>query len=248
MSAHRGATVHAGEMHEEATTPDDQRGEPGAEETATAGYPIVIQLAGQRALVVGGGPVATRRAEGLVRANAEVTVVSPQVTDTLRALAESQTVTWEARHYQRGEARSYSFVITATGNGDVDDEVLTDCRVAGVLANCADSGHPGTVQVPATVHRGPVTVAISTNGASPAVAAWIKVQVETAVGPEVEALVHLADEARTMLTRAGRPTSAIAWAPLFDDTLVPLLRAGRREEARAALEAAVFDALVAPPT
>ncbi len=206
---------------------------------------MVLHLAHAPCLVVGGGPVATRRVGGLLEVGAEVTVVAPQVTDELRSLVEQEAVVWHARRYQRGDARGARFVVTATGRSEVDGEVIADAREAGLPVACADQGHEGTVQLPAVLRRGPVTVAISTGGASPALAAWIRGRLEQMLGPEVAVLAELVEEARNELQRQGRSTDTLDWAALIDEVLFPLVQAGRTDEARAALQAAHFDALVA---
>jgi len=195
------------------------------------GYPVVLDLDGRPCLVVGGGPVAARRVDGLVAAGGRVTVVA---LTTVTAIADNRSVEIEHRPYRRGEVVGYHLVITATGAPDVDRAVVADATAAGVLVNSADGAAPGTALLPAVLRDGPVTVAVSTGGASPALARWLRNRLASAVPAEVGVMVELLDGARRSLQAAGRPTESVDWATLLDEVL-PLVEAGRIEEARARL-------------
>lgn len=197
------------------------------------GYPVVLDLAGRRCLVVGGGPVATRRAEGLVASGGRVTVVAPH---TVAAIDDNRSIEVAHRPYRRGEAADYLLVITATGAPDVDRAVVDDATAAGVLVGSADQTTPGTIQLPAVHRDGPVTVAISTGGASPGLALWLRTRVASALPGGVAVLADLVEETRRRLRRAGRPTDSVDWVAVLDEHVVPLVEAGRVDEARALLD------------
>src|SRR5664280_1229000 len=161
-------------------------------------YPVVLSVSGRRCLVVGGGPVAAGKVGGLLRSGAQVTVVAPQVGGSIRSLAARPPAPgtiagepapgraggrWpalaiEARPYRAGEAGGYDLVITATGVPDVDRLVVADALAAGVLVNGAGRNSPGTVRLPSVLRSGPVTVAVSTGGSSPALARWLRGRME----------------------------------------------------------------------
>ena len=126
---------------------------------------------------------------------------------------------------------------TATGDPSVDGAVVADARAAGVLVNSADGDRPGTVRLPAVLRRGPVTVAVSTGGASPALARWLRDRIAGSLPPGLETVAELVDEARAERRGSGRPTDSVDWAALLDDVVLPLVEAGRIDEARAALRA-----------
>jgi len=194
-----------------------------------AGYPVVLAVSGWHCLVVGGGPVAVRRARALLAAGASVTVVAPTPIPDLSDLPDLEV---EQRPYRRGEAARYALVLTATGDHAVDRAVVGDAGASGVLVNSADADPAGTVHLPAVYRRGPVTVAVSTEGASPALAAWIRTRVAAAIPDGVEELAALLDEARARLQAEGRPTDSIDWGALLDGPLVGLVEQGRVDEAR----------------
>jgi precorrin-2 dehydrogenase / sirohydrochlorin ferrochelatase len=211
---------------------------------ADSGYPVVLVLTGRRCLVVGGGPVATRRARGLVAAGGEVTVVAPEVDEGITRLAGGHgdgsghglpgSLVIRARPYRPGESAGYQLVLTATGRPDVDRQVVADATAAGVLVNSADGAAPGTVRLPAVHREGPVTVAVSTGGSSPALARWLRDRTAGAIPDGAATVAGLIDEARTELRARGRSTESVAWEPLLEE-LLPLAAAGHLDEARAAL-------------
>ena len=198
-------------------------------------YPVFLSLAGQPCLVVGGGPVAARRSRGLVEAGADVTVVSPETGPPMDALVEAGSVVLERRPYRQGEAVPYALVVTATGVSSVDETVVDDARGAGVPVNSADGDRPGTVRLPAVLRRGPVTVAVSTGGTSPALAGWLRNRIARALPPELETLVALVEEARSEVRASGRPTDSVDWVGSIDRIVLPLVTENRIDEARAAL-------------
>jgi precorrin-2 dehydrogenase / sirohydrochlorin ferrochelatase len=213
------------------------------------GYPVILDLAGRRCLVVGGGPVAARRALGLLAAGARVTVVAPQVaaaidrmvTPTLPAATgpgaatAGGTLNVERRRYEAGEASRYDLVATATGVPEVDQVVVSDAVAAGVPVNSADRHSPGSVQLPAVHRDGPVVVAVSTGGASPALARWLRDRIAGSLPPSLAVVAELLEEARVAVKEAGRSTDSIDWEAAIAELVVPLVESGRVDEARSEL-------------
>ncbi len=160
--------------------------------------PVVLSLAGSRCLVVGGGLVGARRARYLAASGASVTVVAPDLDPTLSSEPGTGdgTIECQARRYRRGEASSYRLVVAATGVDEIDRAVVADALGAGVLVSSADRAHPGNVSLPAVHREGPVSVAVSTGGRSPALAVWLRTRLAAALGPDTATLAELASEAR----------------------------------------------------
>ncbi len=208
-------------------------------------YPVVVSLAGRPCLVVGAGPVAARKTRGLVEAGAQVTVVSPGTGPAMDELVQAGSVVLEGRPYRQGEAVSYALVVTATGVPSVDETVVDDARKAGVPVNSADGDRPGTVLLPAVVRRGPVTVAVSTGGTSPALAGWLRDRITASLPPGLPTLAALVDEARSEMQASGRSTDSVDWGGAID-RVVPLVAEDRLDEARTALRAA-WDPTAAQP-
>jgi siroheme synthase-like protein len=201
------------------------------------GYPVVLTVAGRRCLVVGGGPVAARRARGLLEAGATVTVVAPEVVPDIHLLADRAPLEVVRRPYRSGEAARYHLVLTATGVPEVDRSVVADAEAAGVLVNTAGGDAPGTVQLPAVHREGQVTVAVSTSGTSPALARWLADRLGASLPANVATIAELLDEARSALQAAGRSTGSVDWQAVLSEHVVPLVEAGKVDEARAVLRA-----------
>ncbi len=218
----------------------------------TPPYPVVLRVEGRPCLVVGGGPVAARKVADLFECGADVTVVAPEIDpaiDVLAAAAErdGRALRVERRPYRDGEAARYRLVVTATGIPEVDRGAAADAESAGIWVNSADDADHCTFFLPSVHREGAVSVSVSTGGASPALAAWLRRQIGEALGPHLGTLAELLDEGRGSLRQAGRPTSAVDWAALLDGGLPELVRDGRIEEARRSIEAAVARAAAPSP-
>src|SRR5437762_802165 len=153
-------------------------------------YPVNLVLAGRPCLVVGGGAVAARKVAGLRACGAQVHVVAPRVDAEIRAMA-ADGVTFEERPYKRGEVEDYRLVVAATDDPAVNRAIYDDGETAGVWVNSADDPASCSFTLPAIVRRGPVMVTVSTGGRSPALSSWLKVKVETDIGPEYGVLDDL---------------------------------------------------------
>ena len=199
-------------------------------------YPVNLVVDGRRSLVVGGGPVAARKAAGLAACGAEVHVVATRVGAEVRAL-EGAGVTWEERPYQRGEVAGYRLAVSATGDPEVDGAVFEDGEAAGVWVNSADDPARCSFTLPAVLRRGPVTVAVATGGHSPALAAWLRDRLGTDLGPEYEVLAGLLSAQRDALRAEGRSTEGLNWRSALDSDMLELIRSGHLQQAKERLQA-----------
>ena len=190
-------------------------------------FPVSLVVAGRPCLVVGGGRVAARKVDALARSEAHVTVVAPEVDDAILRCG----VQVEHRAYEAGEAARYRLVITATGLPEVDRQVAADAEAAVVFVNAADDTEACSFVLPAVLRRGTVSVAVSTDGASPALAAWLRDRVAGLVGPELEAVAVLLARARATLRGGGHSTEGLDWRSLLDAGLGDLVAAGSEREA-----------------
>ncbi|MEY4743721.1 MAG: uroporphyrinogen-III C-methyltransferase [Actinomycetota bacterium] len=122
-------------------------------------YPLGLRIAGKRTLVVGGGAVGTRRAIGLLAAEAEVVVISPAVSAEIAALAQTGQVTWLERGFEAGDTAGAWLVHTATGVAEVDAQVAAEAEVNRILCVNAAVAEDSTAWVPAVVRHDGLTVA-----------------------------------------------------------------------------------------
>ena len=198
-------------------------------------YPVALDLRDRLCLVVGGGPVAEAKVEGLLEAGARVTVVSPEVTEPLAAWAIDGRIIHRPHEYRADDLDGQQLVFSATGRREATEAVVADARRRGLWVNAADDPAFCDFLLPSVLRRGRLIVAVSTGGASPALAARVRRDLEAYFAPEYDELVELAAEVRAELrSRAQRPV-AKAWRGAFDRDLVVLLAEGRRGEAKARL-------------
>jgi siroheme synthase-like protein len=198
----------------------------------TSFYPVSLDVTERACLVVGGGAVAARKARGLIECGARVTVVAPSLAPEMEALAD-RLERVERRTYTRGEAAGFRLVMTATGRPDVDGAVHDDAEAAGVWVNSADDRAHSSFILPAVFRDGPVSVAVSTGGVSPALSSWLRDRLAAECGDSAATLAELLGEARARLQREGRRTDSIDWVALLDGPLLDAVRAGDWDNARA---------------
>ena len=196
-------------------------------------YPVNLDLSGKRCVVVGGGSVASRKVAGLVASGANVTVIAPEISDAIKALP----VDVQQRPYHEGDLAGAWLAITAVDNPEVGRRVWAEGQAARVWVNAADDPAGCSFTLPAVYRQGPVTVAVSTAGHSPALAAWIRERVAGELGPEVGLLAQLLSEARDSLKAAGRSTEDVDWRRALDSDMLELIRNGHLDQARERLQA-----------
>lgn len=220
-------------------------------------YPLLLDLEGKRCLIVGGGAVAERRAAGLLEAGAAVTVVSRRLTAQLAAWAGEGRVRAMTRPYAEGlaELAEAALVFAATDRADVNLRVRAEAKALGLWVNVASDGEGGDFIVPAVVRRGRLTLAVSTGGASPALAARLRRRLAEQFGedyaPHLERLHTLRSALRQASAEAGQrqamlrelaawealpPGSAGADAAEFDAAAEALRAAASPDETAAAWE------------
>jgi siroheme synthase-like protein len=152
-------------------------------------YMACLDLEGRRCLVVGGGSVGLEKAAGLLAAGALVTVVSPELHPDL------QGVDWKPRRYRKSDLKGAFLVIAATSDRAVNERVHRDAEERGMLCNVADVPDLCNFILPAVHREGPIAIAVSTGGASPALAKRLRSQIAELVGPEH---ADLAEELRSL--------------------------------------------------
>jgi siroheme synthase-like protein len=202
-------------------------------------YPVSLNLTGRACLVVGAGPVAARKATGLLAAGGIVTVIAPEVGPAMAALGP---LTLQRRPYQPGDAAAFRLVVTATGDPAVDAAVYADAEAAGVWVNSADDPEHCSFILPSVHRDGPVTIAVSTSGRSPAQATWLRGRLAEAGGPGLGDLAELLGRARAQVRAGGASTETVDWVGLLDGPLPGLVASGRMDEAERVVQAAIESA------
>ncbi|SDX40175.1 bifunctional precorrin-2 dehydrogenase/sirohydrochlorin ferrochelatase [Paenibacillus sp. CF384] len=140
-------------------------------------YPMMVNLQGKRCVVVGGGSVAERKVQGLLDGGANrVEVIAPAASSALRELAGAGSIQLVQREYREGDLQGVMLVMAATNNRQVNHEIAVLGDRLGIFVNVADLGEEGSFVTPSTVRRGELLLAVTTGGASPALAAIMKRQ------------------------------------------------------------------------
>lgn len=156
-------------------------------------YPAYLDLRGKKAVVVGGGKVAERKIFSLMDAGAEITVVSPSLTKRLSRAKAERSISHLPRNYRKGDLRGSFIVIAATDSEEINSRVSMD---APALVNVVDVPSMCNFIAPSVVRRGSLTVAISTGGASPAMAKTLRKELENVYGSEFSGYLRFARQVR----------------------------------------------------
>jgi uroporphyrin-III C-methyltransferase/precorrin-2 dehydrogenase/sirohydrochlorin ferrochelatase len=161
--------------------------------------PLFRNVCDRPCLVVGGGPVAQRKVQMLLRAKAAVTVIAPDATDRIRGWGKSGRITWKDRCFDRGDVTNRLLVISATGDATVDKAVSSAARAARVPVGVVDAPDLSDFITPAIVDRSPLVVAVSSGGAAPLLARQIRATVEALLPANLGYLVTAADRLRAQV-------------------------------------------------
>ena len=205
-------------------------------------YVACLNLEGKRTLVVGGGRVGLEKIKGLLACEASVVVVAPEAEPEVQEMAENNRLTWVQKRFEASDLEGSLLVIAATSDTAVNTAVYEAADARCMLVNVVDVPHLCNFVLPAISRRGPIAVAVSTSGASPALAKRLRREIDERVGAEYALLASLLDEQRD-------------WAketlPTYDDRRVffesivegqpdpiELLREGKVDDVRSLIEAA----------
>jgi siroheme synthase-like protein len=159
-------------------------------------YIACLRLSGRRCVVVGGGEVGLEKVEGLLACDGRVVLVAPDAVPELQELATEGSIEWVRREYAAEDLEGTFVVIAATSDTDVNIRVYEDAERRAMLVNVVDVPPLCNFILPAIVRTGPLAIAISTAGASPALAKRIKAEVTAAYGEPYARLAVLLNDAR----------------------------------------------------
>ena len=160
-------------------------------------YIACLKLSGRRCVVVGGGEIGLEKAEGLLACDADVTLISPVANDELRALVTEGSITWQQREYAGpDDLQGVFMVIACTDDTDINIRVFDDAERRAMLVNIVDVPPLCNFILPAIVRTGPLAIAISTAGASPALAKRMKHEIAELFGEEYAQLAIMLNDAR----------------------------------------------------
>jgi precorrin-2 dehydrogenase/sirohydrochlorin ferrochelatase len=166
-----------------------------------------IDMANRIVLIAGGGRVAERKIRALLDADISVHVVSPQVTPEIVALSESGHIHLKLGNYETGDLDGVFLVVAATNDPSANRSIAEDAFQQGILVNVTDKPESGNCLFPAMLRRGGLSIAVSTQGKCPAVAAEIRDLIATIISEEYGPMLeNLAAEREKLLTE-GSPST-----------------------------------------
>lgn len=203
--------------------------------------PIALNLQDVPCLVVGGGEIGARKVRSLLECGARVKVVSLQLCDALEAIRANNEYSNEhsmlqvfERPFERDDCDDMKLVFACTDSRDVNLDVANCARKTGALCNVSDDGQSGDFGSMAVVRRGEITIAISTNGGSPALSKHLKREIESCIGDEYAQLLQLMSDARAMQNRQASVQSerAAMWHRVLASDVLELLRRGETQSAQ----------------
>jgi precorrin-2 dehydrogenase / sirohydrochlorin ferrochelatase len=206
-------------------------------------YIACLKLTGRKCLVVGGGDIGLEKAEGLLACGGSVTVLAPEAHPELQALAEEGSIEWDRREYAGPEDLEGAFmVIAATNDSEVNIEVYYDAEKRAMLANVVDVPPLCNFILPAIVRTGPLAIAISTAGASPALAKRMKREISDLFGEDYARLAVMLNDvrgwAKGTLPTYNERKDFFEGIVNGDPDPIDLLREGREADLLAIIDAA----------
>lgn len=202
-------------------------------------YPIALCLRGKRCVVVGGGPVAARKVQGVVEAGAKVTVVAPTVGERVRRIAEEGDIDLVERPFEPGDLDGADLVFAATDNERLNAEVGVEAANRGALFNDATSSEGSNFLVPSVLRRGSLSVGVTTGGSSPAYAKLIRGKLEDILGPEHAEMVNILERLRPRVMERfpdDPDRRRSVWDAIVSWETLELIRRGKTEEVEARIK------------
>jgi uroporphyrin-III C-methyltransferase/precorrin-2 dehydrogenase/sirohydrochlorin ferrochelatase len=207
-----------------------------------------LDVRGRPGLVVGGGEIAARRAETLLRSGMRVTVVAPRLCDALVQWAQDGAVAHRAKRFEPADVEGAEIVVAATDDRAVNAAIAEAAKALRIAVNVADDPSLSTLIVPAVVDRAPVLIAISTGGASPVLARRLGALIDAAVPEGFARLATMAARYRAASIRRWPEAGERArfWERMLEGPVAELVLAGREAEAEALLASELGEGATPP--
>ena len=204
-------------------------------------YPTFLNLAGKKCVILGGGAIAQGKIAGLRDAGAVITLISPDATVGIQRAVQNGQVQWLEREYQPGDLEGAFIAVAATNVWHVNREIYDEAERLGVLLNVVDDPDLCTFIAPSVVKRGPVTLAISTGGASPALARKLRETLADHPALEWADLADVLARARREIKQRRVAIDPDRWQCCITQDLLKLAQGDREEEALEILLAQLLD-------
>ena len=203
-------------------------------------FPFFLQLDQLPCLIVGGGSVAERKLDLLVKAKADITVISLEFSDYILDLAKTHNIRCVKKEYSNKilEENKYNFVISATNDVSLNERVAKDCKKYNIIVNVVDQPEICDFIFPSILERGDITVAVSTGGASPVLARVLRTKLETMVPGSYGKLAEIVSANRIKVREKMKRFSSnkIFWEKMLNGKFLELVLSGKTDEAKSFLD------------
>ncbi len=198
-------------------------------------FPFFLQLEKLPCLIIGGGSVAERKLDLLLKANADITIVSIKFTDYILELSKSNNIKCITQEYTKDllSEKKYKFVISATNNITLNQKVADDCANQNIIVNVVDQPEICDFIFPSILERGDITIAVSTGGASPVLARVLRTKLETMVPSSYGKLAEIVSANRVKVRKRMKRFSSnkIFWEQMLNGKFLELVLSGKSDEA-----------------
>ena len=198
-------------------------------------FPFFMELSKQSVLLIGGGEVAERKLDLLLKANASVTIVSPEFTSYIEELFVNKNINPVKDYYNIKylTSASFAFVIAATNDESLNEQIAKDANDNKILVNVVDKPKICDFIFPSILERGPITVAVSTGGASPVLARMLRTKLETMIPGAYGRLAKIVSENRIPVRKklVNSKSNGIFWEQMLNGKFLELVLSGQDEEA-----------------
>ncbi|MBT3697468.1 MAG: uroporphyrinogen-III C-methyltransferase [Gammaproteobacteria bacterium] len=198
-------------------------------------FPFFMELSKQSVLLIGGGEVAERKLDLLLKANASVTIVSPEFTSYIEELFVNKNINPIKDYYNIKylTSSSFAFVIAATNDESLNEQVAKDANDNKILVNVVDKPKICDFIFPSILERGPITVAVSTGGSSPVLARMLRTKLETMIPGAYGRLAKIVSENRIPVRKklVNSKSNGIFWEQMLNGKFLELVLSGQDEEA-----------------
>ncbi len=197
-------------------------------------YPIFVEAAGRRVIVIGGGHVGAEKVRGLLAGGADVTVVSPDLIAELREHRDAGRIRHIGRPYRESDLDDgYELIMVATDDGAINAEVAAAGKRRRIWVNAADDPRHCDFILPSVVRKGKITLAASTSGSSPALARRLREELDAYLTEDMPALADLLADMRQEVRKRHIKVASDTWQRAIDGQLRVLLAQRRYGQARA---------------
>lgn len=204
----------------------------------TTHFPIFIDLENKPVLVVGAGHVARRKIHSLIRAGANLTLVAPDIDQTLENGLEGVDIVYRRREFQNSDIDNKTLVIAATNDANINQHIAELAKQQHIPVNVANKPSAGTFIFPSVVNRDPINIAISTGGHSPVLARLLRIWLQAFIPKRIGELAQLMKDYRSKVKAkfTDRKDRQQFWQQCINGPLSEALFHNKPERARAILD------------